>query len=159
MRKTKNTCAVWKYTIDPEELDQKSEVVLELPCDAQVVHVGTQEIRDDKGPIIYRDGAHRQVIRLWAKVELYKKGPLQHRTFAVLGTGWEYNPPEQVDLPWKAQQNRMLSVGVEMLHTGTVHMVHGLVFHVFELVAVHDNRMGHVASDRYRVVSPRDLPA
>lgn len=153
MRKTKNTCTVWKYTIDPENLDKQNEVVLELPCDAQVVHVGIQEISDDKGDIHYRGGRYRQVIRLWAKVDLYKKGPVQHRTFTVLGTGWEYNPPEQVDLPWQAQQDRMLSVPVEMMHTGTVHMMPGLVFHVFELVAVHNSSMGYVTSDRYRVIT------
>lgn len=154
----KKTCTVWKYTIDPEELNERSEVTLELPCDAQVIHVGTQEVRDDNGHIQHRSGRYRQVIRFWAKVDLYKKGPTQHRTFTVLGTGWEYDPPRQVDLPWKAQQDRMLSVSVEMLHIGTVNMLPDLVFHVFELVAVHDSRMGHVASDRYRVVPPRDLP-
>jgi len=106
-----STYTVWKYTIDPRQINDSNEVVVEMPPGAQIIHVGSQRLHP----------MDEERVRIWAKINLDDKGALCRRKFVVLGTGMEYihedrNPLSQL-----------------MVHIGTVQMMSGLVFHVFEL--------------------------
>lgn len=105
-----STYTVWKYTIEPSQINDNCEVDLELPAGAKILHVGVQRAHDMS-----------EEIRLWAKIDLYQKGPLVKRRLVVLGTGMEYSHDDRHPL------------SPLMIYLDTVKMSDGLVFHIFEL--------------------------
>ena len=62
---------IWKFEVP---ISSKKATEIEMPMGAKIVHVGAQ---------------HSALLSFWARVD--KDLPTQHRTFMVVGTGYEFD--------------------------------------------------------------------
>lgn len=71
------------------------------------------------------------------------------------GQGYEFNPYE--DFKYKKNGDNTVSLYFEMLHLGTVQTHHGLVFHIFEIVAICDKNIFTygMRHPKYRIIAER----
>lgn len=129
----KSVYAIWKYNLSVQFLGSDSyEIELGLPPGAQIIHVGTQLAKEF--PEV--DGIVSEHIMLWAKIDMYLKGGLEKRKFAILATGQECELKSKEDFEYYSNGDVLeVSLDIDMLHLGTAQTRAGFVFHIFEIVA------------------------